>query len=384
MVKTLISEDDPVKLNEIVEFVKSLDVPPRSILTEKTLIEFSDKLDTDIDICIIDIRIPAFEGGGDPDQNGLGILQKLENSSNGQVKLLAISAFPEEFEDIRSKFERQGCVLANYHERDVWQNALRILLLQSSAQTTFDFLIFAALQKERTPYLAFEHLNGRALMKDGFTRYDIEIGGKSGSIIELPRMGLVNAAITAAMCIDRYSPSLIAMSGICAGFPGKANLGQLLIAELAYEYQTGKWSKDGFKQEPYQIPMSEALRTLIRHLLDNENLAYELEEGWKEQRPSSATQPSLAVFTSGSAVIADSKFLEQVSDHHRKVSGLDMEVYALHRATHLSRSRPDVLCAKVVVDLANEEKDDKIQNYGCYVSSRFVVKAVEAYFKDQC
>lgn len=379
MVKVLVCEDDPRKLSEIVAYIRKIGVPEQDILTAETMVEFTSKFDQEISVCVVDIRIPAYDGAA-AHQNGLGIFQHIERSSNGNVKLLAISAYPEEFEDIRSRIERHGCVLADYKYKDVWQNALRMLILQSSSQIKFDFLIFAALPKERAPYLTVPQLDGKSVFSDGLTRYDIKIGDRSGSIIELPRMGLVDASIIAAKCIDRYSPSVVAMSGICAGFPGRAEMGQLLISEIAYEYQTGKWSKDGFEAEPYQVSISEKLRTTIRHLIDDDGLIYELEEGWKSERPKLTPKPKLAIFTSGSAVIADARYMEQIATHHRKVSGLDMEVFGLHRAAHLASSNPDVLCAKVVVDLANEDKDDQIQPYGCYVSSRFLLKAIKSYF----
>lgn len=379
MVKVLVCDDDDRKLSEIVSYVKSIGVPEQDIVTAKTMAEFTSKFNQDIGVCVIDIRIPAYEGAN-ADQNGLGIIQHIESSSTGKVKLLAISAYPEEFEDIRPKFERNGCVLADYRNKDVWQNALRMLIFQSISQTKFDFIIFIALPKERSPYLTIPILEGKPVSSDGLTRYDIKIGDRLGSVIELPRMGLVDASIIAAKCIDRYSPSVIGMSGICAGFSGRAEMGQLLISEVAYEYQTGKWSRDGFEAEPYQVAISEKLRSTIRHLIDDDNLISELEDGWKLERPNSTQKPKLAVFTSGSAVIADARYMEQVSALHRRVSGLDMEIFGLHRAAHLASNNPDVLCAKVVVDLADSQKNDQMHPYGCHVSCRFLLKAIESYF----
>jgi nucleoside phosphorylase len=379
MVKILIADDNDDKRSEICAFIESQGVHTRNILTASDMAEFMSKLNDEVGVCVIDIRIPAY-AGGIADQNGRGILQVLEQKTSGNVKSLAISAYPDEFEDLRPTFERQGCVLANYHDKDVWQNALKVLITQSSAEFRFDFLVFVALREERTPYLSFGELNGKAVMKDGLSRYDIEIAGKSGAIIELPNIGLVDAAVTAAACIDRYRPKLVTMSGICAGFPKNAHLGQMLISELAYEYQSGKWTEDGFKQRPYQIPISEKMRALSRHLIDDPNLMSSLESGWSAQRPTIQHPPKFGVFTSGSAVIADEKYIQQVSEQHGKVAGLDMEVYAIHRAAHLSRSRPEVICAKVVVDLANSEKSDEIHGYGSFVSSKFIVRAIGQFF----
>ncbi len=376
MARVIICEDDDGKLKSIAGFVESQGISRSDIITAGTLAEFATKLDNDIDVCIIDIRIPSYDGA-QPDQNGPAILQMLEARN---TSLLAISAYPEEFDALRTTFERRGCILANFHDPEMWQSALKTLLVQASARRSFDFLIFVALPKERAPYLAFNGMDARAVTEDGLNRLDIEINGKSGSIIELPSMGLVDAAITAAKCIDRFSPKMVAMSGICAGFPDRTELGALLVSSMAYEYQSGKWTDEGFSQGPYQIPITERMRICVRHMIDDEELLVELEQGWRETRPSKPTPPDLAIFTSGSAVIADARFLGQISEHHRKVSGLDMEIYAIHRAAHLSNSQPDVLCAKVVVDLADKEKNDDIQAYGCYVSAKFVSRAIQHFF----
>lgn len=378
--KILIADDCDRKLEDIKKYLLSLDVSESEIVVAKTLAEFSSKMKPDVGVCVIDMRIPAYDGA-QPDRNGLGILQNLEASGNRDVKLLAISAYAEEFEGVRAQFERHGCVLADYKDREVWQNALKTLVLQSSAKQRFDFLIFTALRKERAPYVSFTELGGQSVQTDGLTRYDITLDGRCGAVIELPRMGLVDAAIIAAKCIDRYSPKIVAMSGICAGFREKAELGQLLISELAYEYQTGKWTDDGFKADPYQTPISEKLRLLVRHLLENEELVPELEKGWRKTRPTATHEPKLSVFTSGSAVIASKDYIEQVASHHRKVSGLDMEVFAIHRAAQLASNPPEVLCAKVVVDLADSDKNDNFQEYGCYTSSKFILHVLKEYFR---
>ena len=72
--------------------------------------------------------------------------------------------------------------------------------------------------------------------------------------------------------------------------------------------------------------------------------------------------------------------MDQIKVLHRKVNGLDMEIFALHRAAELSLVKPLCLCAKVVVDLCNSEKGDNIHQYGSYVSAKFVLKAIERYF----
>jgi nucleoside phosphorylase len=119
----------------------------------------------------------------------------------------------------------------------------------------------------------------------------------------------------------------------------------------------------------------------LRALLETENLISELEHGFKGKcRPSVPVDAVVGIFTSGSAVIADSQYLIQIEGIHRKVDALDMEVFALHRAAQLSIYNPPCICAKTVVDLCSAEKSDDIHLYGSYISAKFVLKAISNFF----
>ncbi|MNS29497.1 nucleoside phosphorylase [Brevundimonas sp. P7753] len=377
--KTLIVEDDDHKRETIKQYVLSLGVAFGDVVTAKDMADFMRKFDAEVSICVIDLRLPAYDGG-DPDRNGIGVLQAIESKGSGHLKLLAISSFPDEFSDIRPQFESRGCLLVDYEQREVWQSVLKQMVIEVQSVETLDFVILCALRTERAPYTGMAELAGTPKFKDNLSRFDISIAGRRGTIIELPHMGLVDAAVVAGKVIEKFKPKVVAMSGVCAGFPDRAKLGQLLVSDMAYEYQSGKWSEDGFSQEPYQVPVPEKMRVLTLEILEDTGLLARLESGWMHDRPSQMTAPKPAAFTSGSAVIASEKYIGQVATYHRRVSGLDMEVYALHRAAHLASCKPDFICAKVVVDLAGSEKDDDLQPYGCMISARFVVELLARYF----
>ena len=76
-------------------------------------------------------------------------------------------------------------------------------------------MIFCALREERNPYITL--LSGKKVNRRGIDFYDVDIDGLKGSVILLPEMGLVNASIISGVCIDRYKPSVVGMSGICGG-----------------------------------------------------------------------------------------------------------------------------------------------------------------------
>lgn len=378
--KILLIEDNPDKACVITAYLVHKGVPEVDIIHAKNMTDFAASLSMEIGLYIIDFKLPSFdEGAAIP--NGKAILEAIIKAGKNDALMIAISSYPSDFPEVRHQFEAHGCILSDYQNADGWKSTLDHLLTQLKKNLRFDFLIFCALKEEKKPYGVM--VEGRGANRGGINCLDFELAGHRGSIIQLPQMGLVNAAIVAATCIDRYKPKIVAMSGICGGFKERAELGQLLVSKMAYEYQSGKWSDEGFKNEPYQVPTDAGFVSYVENLLDDDSLIEELEKGFRGDRPSKYTQPSTAIFTSGSAVIANQDYINQIESYHRKVSGLDMEVFAIQRAAELSLVKPLCLCAKTVVDLCNAEKGDTIHQYGSFVSARFVLKALEGYFTTQ-
>jgi nucleoside phosphorylase len=379
--KVLIIEDDDAKYNNIEGHLLEKGVSVSDVVRAKNMSDFAGSLSSEeVGLFIIDFKVPSFDNGT-AIANGKAILEAIVKAGKDDALLLAISSYPDDFSELRAEFEARGCILADYKNVTGWKSTLNHLLVQLKKNIRMDFLIFCALHAERKPYIVL--VDGKPVNRGGVSCWDFEIEGKKGSIVLLPQMGLVNAAILAATCIDRYKPKLVGMSGICGGFSKHAELGQLLVSKMAYEYQSGKWSTDGFQNEPYQVQTEPSFVTLIQQILDDENLIVELESGHRGSRPMKPSNPKLGFFTSGSAVIADKTYLDQIEKTHRKVSGLDMEVFAVQRAAELSVSKPVCLCAKAVVDLCDDDKNDDIHDYGSYVSAKFLLKAIKSYFKSE-
>ncbi|MEE4138716.1 hypothetical protein [Pseudomonas viridiflava] len=376
--KILLIEDNPGKASSIIDHLSAKGVALTDIIHAKNMTDFAAFLNYEIGLFIIDFKLPSYDGGS-AIPNGKAILEAIIKSGKNDALMIAISSYPVDFPEVREQFEAHGCILSDYKNSDGWRSTLDHLLTQLKKSFRFDFLIFCALREERKPYTTF--LDGKGVNRGGVSCWDFDISDKKGSIILMPQAGLVNAAILAATCIDRYKPKIVAMSGICGGFKKQTELGQLLVSKMVYEYQSGKWADEGFLNEPYQVSTDPTLLSCVEGLLDDENLLEELEKGFRGgERPTKYTPPATAIFTSGSAVIADEKYLNQIEKFHRKVQGLDMEIFAIQRAAELSSVKPLCLCAKTVVDLCNAEKGDKIHAYGSFVSARFVLKAIEHVF----
>lgn len=376
--KVMLIEDNDSKAKTINSYLQKKGVAASNIVRAKNMTDFAAGLQLDIGLFIIDLQLPSVDKGV-ATQNGKAILETIVKAGKANAFLLAISSYPNDFPDLREFYEARGCILANFANTKGWQSTLDAILIQLNRNVDFDFVVFCALQEERNPYVAL--LEGRQVTRAGIDCFDVSIGAQNGTVVLMPNMGLVNAAITASLCIERFKPTLVGMSGICGGFNGRAEMGQLLVSSMAYEYQSGKWTADGFRHEPYQVGTDPQLLPELRALLNTDHLLEELEAGFRGgKRPTSQVKPDLSVFTSGSAVIADQKYLDQIQVIHRKVGALDMEIFAVHQAAELSPRRPPCICAKTVVDLCNSGKDDDLHSYGSYISAKFMVKAIHDFF----
>lgn len=370
----MLIEDDNSKAKNIEEHLLKKGVMHNDIIRVCTMTDFAANLNEDIQLFIIDCKLPSLDNGA-ASQNGQAILESIIKSGCNQALLLAISSYPNDFPELRSRFEAHGCILADYSDEKGWKSTLDHLLIQLNKNYKLDFLIFCALQEERNPYITLMH--GKRVIQGDLDCYDIEINERKGSVILLPQMGLVNAAVIAGLSIERFKPKIICMSGICAGFNDYAEMGQLFISKMAFEYQSGKWISDGFLQEPYQVSLDNNTLTKLQIILQSETLINDLESGFQGNRPSKSILPNMGIFTSGSAVISAQEKMNDIKELHRKVNALDMEVFAIKRAAELSPYQPKCICAKTVVDLGNKEKGDSIHSYGSYISAKFIIKALE-------
>lgn len=380
MKKILLIEDNERKRNALLAHLSKSGVQDEQVIVAKTMTDFAANLCADIGLFIIDLQLPSLDDTA-ASQNGKAILQSIVKAGKGDALLIAISSYPNDFPDLREYYESHGCILADFSNAKSWQSTLDHLLIQLRKTVTFDFIVFCALQEERNPFVTL--LPGTQVNRSGIDCFDIKLKTAQGTVVLLPKMGLVNAAVTAAQCIDRFSPNIVGMSGICGGFKKRASLGQLFVSSMAYEYQSGKWASDGFLQEPYQVPTDHVTLTYLRSLTNADGLIGKLEEGFNGTRPSEAHKPDVGIFTSGSAVIADSKYMANIETIHRKVNCLDMEIFGIKRAAELSPLKPPCICAKVVVDLGDRKKGDSIHTYGSYISAKFLIHALEHYFEER-
>ena len=384
--KILLVDDNEAKSSALVSEIESAlaNDRQRSVTVAKTLSNAVRLASVFIfDLIILDLMLPYVEGGAPSSQAGLELLRQLRAADNPNVAttVIGLSAFPEEIAFSRSTFESLGVLVTQFNEDSAWRQSLRSVLERVSTRASskpidVDFLILCALEEERAGFdhAGFEKVS--EVIVAGLNVHYTRIAGspeRLGCIIRLSQMGLVSATFETGVALNAFSAEVLCMSGICAGFSRQTKLGQLVVASPAWEYQAGKWSKNGFEIAPMQIPLRPATRAAIDQIINRSGFIQDIESGVDitVTRPSNHCKPMLAPFASGSAVIADSRRLEHIQEQHRKVAALDMETFGVYFAAYESSSAArHYFSVKCVVDFADTKKDDDLHPYGCVIAAR--------------
>lgn len=377
--KVLVAEDSDDKFATIQEELLKRGVAAPSIKRVGSIVELNASLQSnEQDMCILDLWLPYMKNGAVSDTTR-DVLQLVGDTKRTDIPFIIISSHVEDAKDHIGSFAALGCPIYMFDDRDVWSKALEIYIALARDRHRYDFVIVTALEEERQVYMQLAD-KFESVVRKGMDFWDFQWEGKNGAIVCLPRMGLVNATSITSRLLEHYSPAVICMSGICGGIGDSVHVGQLLITDLCWEYQSGKWSEEYFSAEPYQVDIDEDLRLHFSKVIQDSTLIERLEQGFDDgDRPAKRHPAKLGIFATGSAVIASDKRLDGLKAQHRKVNGIDMEIYGFHRAVNLSlQGHVKHFSAKVVVDKADINKSDDIHAYGSYVSARFCLETIKA------
>ena len=328
------------------------------------------------DLIVFDIFLPVRRGEEEQDLSS-DLIRVFAQSKNYHCESIALTLYADD-EAVRTRFNDHGITVVSYDEESRWKSSLKQKFKRLSVKPRSDFLIFCALSKERAAYRLSDAVLGNLEIIAGLNCQEIMIGDYKGFCVTPQRMGLVNMAIAVAKSIEIFQPKMTAMSGICAGVDGETKLLDLVVGDMCWEYQTGKFKDNRFMQEPYQAPVSNELRAHLEQLTEEGALLAKLKAGLydNELKESSIR---LGPISSGSAVVADIAKMNDIALQHRKWAALEMEMYAFYEAASQSLSRPIYFGVKSVVDMGDAAKGDALHTSACVLSARFVVEVMRKF-----
>ncbi len=327
------------------------------------------------DLIVFDMYLPSSSSDPTPIDCSQQLIMEFTQSSSYQSEAIALTGVDiQQIDDMRA-FNQVGVTLVKYDKSGEWKKALASKVTRVAQKPREDFLIFTALASEREGFRDADCKLGDTKNIYGMDCQEIEIGVSKGLIIKPRHMGLVNMAIAVSKSIEIFQPKIVAMSGICAGVSGESNYLDLLVGKVCWEWQTGKWKDGEFRQEPYQRSMSSQLEVDLEQSTQSKLIIDEIRNNLYCSELADM-KIRLVPVSSGSAVIADADKMDQIGMQHRKMAGLEMEMYAMYEAAEQSLAKPLFFGAKSVVDMGDKGKSDDYHRPACVTSARYVAMMI--------
>ena len=169
-------------------------------------------------------------------------------------------------------------------------------------------------------------------------------------------MGMTEASRTATAAILAFHPKIMMMAGICAGKKNETKLGDLIIADKAFDYSTGKLYETGLEHRPPHRPINDALASFVNNAWINQSdlIFAKINEKFSGD-PLSGCKIRFTSMGSGPWVVDTEKVFEDIRDHVvGNCISLDMEAYAVALAADQLKT-PWVI-VKSVQDYADGKK----------------------------
>lgn len=376
--KVLLIEDLPEKIAKIESVIseKLSDIDHQVIVANDLNSARRHIIANIFDLIVFDFFLPL----NNQEKNIVDVSEELllEFAASRNYKTEAIVITHLDFSDVENikQFNEAGVTIVKYSNDDKWVESLRDKLLKIMYKAKYEFLIFCALSKERSAYSETEAVVGELKSINGLDCQEIFISNTRGLILVPSKMGLVHMAILVSKSIEFFKPKIVAMSGICAGIKGESKILDIIVGSLCWEYQTGKITDNEFKQEPYQSPICQELVTELKQSTENEQLLAELKKGLYVTELNDS-KILFSPISSGAAVIASETKMKEIGMQHRKMAGVEMEMYAFYEASAESLLKPMYFAAKAVVDVGDSYKGDKYHQPACIISARFVTHFIK-------
>lgn len=392
MIKILVIDDEIAKLQEIAAICEDTS-PSISITHVATAVAARKALRVDkYDMLVIDLNLP--DGFRDKPQieGGLDLLDLLLTDVNCRLPadILFITAREDDVEAARTRSAEKGAVLWQFGQCNKWKiylggrlNYLVTRLSRILDGYPVDIAFVTALQSPELDALLALNYNWKTKIFSGDpSTYHFGSFEKAGDLIHVvavcaPRKGMPSAASLSAKIVSLFKPKLLIMTGICAGIASRTNFGDVVVADPAWDYGSGKRSLDSnrspvFQAAAYQMSIDPNIRQAVSELSRDPATTQSIRSGWQGNFPHGVLSIKLAPMASGASVIADDAEARNVTLQHRELAAIEMEGYAVMAAVEsASTPKPLAIVIKSVCDYADAEKNDDWQAYAAYTSAAF-------------
>lgn len=391
--KILIADDQTRRYGRLIEKLTDTGIDRKSIEIVPCANDARQLLEKHrYDLLILDILLPLWPEQEPEIRHSLDLLTELHEGDDFKKPghILGITSDKTIAGDALVKFEEWTWLVVEYSEsNDEWINRTincvgylqknSVIIDLEKPPYLVDLVIVCALEKpelEEVLKLPWNWSSSRPLddvvfVHDGY----FEVDGRKITVCatSAPRMGMVSTALRSAAVITLLRPRLLVMCGICAGVRGKANIGDVILADPAWDFQSGKRVRDKdnaqFSISPHQLYPTTSVRTHVEQIRGDKEELRKIVDRFNDP-PSDMLRVIIGPLASGSAVLADGEVVNEIRAQHRDLIGVEMEVYGMYAAAYgASKPQPLPFALKAVCDFADPGKNDNYQRYASYTSA---------------
>ncbi len=194
-------------------------------------------------------------------------------------------------------------------------------------------------------------------------------------VVREPGMRNVDMALATEKAIQHFKPQIVLLVGIAGGVKD-VEIGDLLIANKAYGYESGKETPDGFKARP-------AVESFSPELLARAQ-ALSRKTAWKNRTDDGAPEAKVFIgaIAAGEKVVAgvDNPTFERIKLHLNDTLGLEMEAIGFATALHIYRNIHG-LVIRGISDLCAGKAETDQQNWQTVAAARAAAFAFELLYE---
>lgn len=381
----LVYEDERAKSGNVTDLIEK-EYPFYEINVETSLKDAKDKIRKNkYDLVIADLETPISRSDEEVEKNsGIIFLEYIYQSEGEKFyrpdEVVVLTQYAEDLELLLLVKKFPVSVL-KYEERgEEWKVDLinRIYDCGRKFENKVDIAIITAVEVEFNAFFSRgQKWDPKEIEGDVNLYYIREYENKAGKklkvlLTSLPKMGMVPTADITHRIINQFEPYCIIMSGICGGNKGEVKIGDIVIAEKAWDYGSGsmKPKEDGsgeilFEPAPDQISADQMIiREFRKYSLDDSIVAY-IQKQCDTSKFDRSIKIKIGGMATGAAVIKNEAFVDKyIATSHRKYLGIDMETYGLYYAAkNFVDRKVKYLSIKSVSDGADLNKSNEFQEY---------------------
>ncbi len=394
MTNILIVDDEYSKAGMISDFALSIN-RDINIVHASTSHEARLKVrEMTFDLVFIDINLPVSMGSPPNSLGGMDLFDMImvDTVSKIPLDIIFITEKEDSLEQYYKESNKRGVLLCKFQSsQDGWKTILAGKLKLTLARTkrslsnnpTADIVIITALgNPELDAVLKLPYDWQTKRFHDDPTGYHFgekKRGEFNFKIVAASarRKGMPSSSALAMKMVERFKPRLIVMLGMCAGVKDKVNLGDVIVADPAWDWGSGKISQhengsDVFEAAPHQCTLNHHLSQLATETGSDISVLNFIRSGWTKGVPQGQFRVHVGPLASGAMVLASEPAVSPITKQHRELIGIDMEAYAVMAACDCARKNAPVsLVIKSVCDYGDAKKSNEWQEYACYTSSTF-------------